>query len=274
MWPSFGETNKAYVNFNHCVRPVTNLNLTNVLFASAAKAPSSGTVETGPIAEGTAMTLRLNGSSEKIGIVEYNTTNNVITAQNDVNAAGPVSLVIQGKNDGNDWFYSVKVDGKTVVTTDQIKTAYNISDLSLSDCKIWLETTIDNVTYAKVATQTTGSPAVTKIASVAVTDVDAPVANEDFDTVISCSTTGIAKTSITFLTTGENGEEEASGKADWNKSYKAKITLNPGAVGNKFYEFSNSVSVTLNGVSLAADNFTINPDGTLTITVMKGMIRF
>ena len=255
-----------WVSTERYVHPATNLKLTNVLFASAAKAPSSGTVEAGSIAEGTAMTLRLDGSGTTIGIVEYNTTTNAITAQNDVSAAGPVSLVIQGKNDGNDWFYSVKVDGKTVVTTDQIETACSISDLSLADCKIWLETTIDNVTYAKAATQTTGSPAVTKIASVAVTGVDTPVANSNFDTEALCSTTGIAKTSITFLTTGENGEEEASGKADWNKSYKAKITLAAGAVGNTFYEFNSSVSVTVNSGALGVDSFTVNPDGTLTIT--------
>lgn len=271
LYTGYSIQSSSEVNASCCVQPATNLKLTDVLFASAAKAPSSGTVEAGPIAEGTAMTLRLDGSGKTIGIVEYNTTNDVITAQNDVNAAGPVSLVIQGKNGETDWFYSVKLGSKTVVTKDQIEAASGISGISLANCKIWLETTIDNVTYAKVATQTTGSSgsSTSFIYSVAVTGVDAPVANVDFDTEALCSTTGIAKTSITFLTTGENGEEEAFGKADWNKSYKAKITLNPGAVGNIFYEFNNSVSVTLNGVSLDADNFTINSDGTLTITTQE-----
>ena len=266
--PGKGQGYLRYVNRVGCVRPVTNLNLTNVLFASAAKAASSNTPTAETISSGTAMTLRLDGSGKKIGIVEYNTTNNVITAQNDVDAAGPVSLVIQGKNDETDWFYSVKLGSKTVVTKAQIEAACGISDISLADCKIWLETTIDNVTYAKEATQKNDSPAVTKIASVEVTGIDAPVANEDFDTVISCSTTGIAKTSITFLTTGENGEEEASGKADWNKSYKAKITLNPGAVGNAFYEFNSSVSVTVNSGTLGVESSTVNPDGTLTIITL------
>ena len=196
--PDTRQVDEQSVGHEYAVQPASNLNLKDVLFASAAKAPSSGTVEAGSIAEGTAMTLRLNGSNKKIGAVVYNDTTGEITAQNATGAAGPVSLVIQGKNDGNDWFYSVKVDGKTVVTTDQIKTACNISDLSLANCKIWLETTIDNVTYAKEATQTNGSPAVTKIASVAVTGVDTPVANSNFDTEALCSTTGIAKTSITF----------------------------------------------------------------------------
>lgn len=251
------------------VQPATNLNLKDVLFASAAKAPSSGTVEAGPIAEGTAMTLRLNGSGKTIGIVEYNTTIDVITAQNDVNAAGPVSLVIQGKNGETDWFYSVKLGSKTVVTKAQIEEACDISDISLADCKIWLETTIDNVTYAKEATQTTGSngSSTNYINSVAVMGLDAPVENADFDTVISCDDPKIAKMSITFFTTGENGEEEVSGKADWNKSYKAKITLGPGAVGDTFYAFSNSVSVTLNGESMG--NISVNPDGTLTITTQE-----
>ena len=251
------------------VQPATNLKLADVLFASAAKAPSSGTVEAGPIAEGTAMTLRLDGSGKTIGIVEYNTTNDVITAQNDVNAAGPVSLVIQGKNGETDWFYSVKLGSKTVVTKAQIEEACGISDISLAACKIWLETTIDNVTYAKEATQTNGSngSSTNYINSVAVTGLDAPVENADFDTGISCDDPKIAKMSITFFTTGENGEEEVSGKADWNKSYKAKITLGPGAVGNTFYAFSNPVSVTLNGESMG--NISVNPDGTLTITTQE-----
>lgn len=252
------------VNASCCVQPATNLILTDVLFASAAKAPSSGTVEAGPIAEGTAMTLRLNGSGKKIGIVEYNTTTGEITAQNDVNAAGPVSLVIQGKNGETDWFYSVKLGSKTVVTKAQIEAACGISGISLANCKIWLETTIDNVTYAKVATQTTGGSSTNYINSVAVTDLNAPVENVDFDTVISCDNPQIAKMSITFFTIGEDGEEEASGKADWNKSYKAKITLGPGADGNTFYAFSDSVRVTLNGESMG--DIPVNPDGTLTIT--------
>ena len=271
MWPSFKSNTKDYVNRTYCcVRPVTNLNLTDVLFASAAKAASSNTPTAGTISSGTAMTLRLNGSSVKIGAVVYNDTTGEITAQNATGAAGPVSLVIQGKNDGNDWFYSVKVDGKTVVTTDQIKTACSILDLSLSNCKIWLETTIDNVTYAKEATQTNGSngSSTNLINSVAVTGVGAPAANEDFDTEALCSTTGIAKTSITFLTTGESEEEEASGKADWNKSYKAKITLTPGAVDDTFYGFDGSVSVTVNSGTLGVDSFTVNPDGTLTIITL------
>ena len=264
-----GTCGSYYVNREKYVHPATNLKLTNVLFASAAKAPSSGTVEAGSIAEGTAMTLRLNGSGKTIGIVEYDATNDEITAQNDVNAVGPVSLVIQGKNGETDWFYSVKLGSKTVVTKAQIEEACGISGISLANCKIWLETSIDNVTYAKEATQTNGSngSSTNYINSVAVTGLDAPVENADFDTVISCDDSKIAKMSITFFTTGENGEEEVSGKADWNKSYKAKITLGPGAVGDTFYAFSNSVSVTLNGKSMG--NIPVNPDGTLTITTQE-----
>ena len=269
LYTGYSIQSSSEVDDSCCVQPATNLNLTNVLFASAAKAPSSGTVEAGRITEGTAMTLRLNGSSKKIGIVEYNTTNDVITAQNDVNAAGPVSLVIQGKNGETDWFYSVKLGSKTVVTKDQIEAACGISGISLANCKIWLETTIDNVTYAKEATQTTGSTGSSTnfINSVAVTGLDAPVENADFDTVISCDDSKIAKMSITFFTTGANGEEEVSGKADWNKSYKAKITLGPGAVDDTFYAFSTLVSVTLNGESMG--NIPVNPDGTLTITTQE-----
>lgn len=264
--PGQGQGYLRYVNRGGCVRPVTNLNLTNVLFASAAKAASSNTPTAGTISSGTAMTLRLNGSNKKIGAVVYNDTTGEITAQNATGAAGPVSLVIQGKNDGNDWFYSVKVDGKTVVTTDQIKTACNISDLSLANCKIWLETTIDNVTYAKEAT--TSSAIISSINAVEVSDVSAPVANADFDWEGTCNTPGIATTkpAVTYLYTDGNGNdvEVSSGKADWNRTYKAKITLAAGAVDNTIYEFGSAVSVTINGVPLTG-TVTPNSNGTLTI---------
>ena len=141
-----------YVDNENALVPAFNLNLSSVIFASAAKAASSGNAETGTIANGTAMTLRLDGSDKTIGTVVYDDTAGKIAAQKDAGAAGTVSLVVQG-NDGNkDWYYSVPAGEATVVTKEQIQTACGISgDISLADCKIWLETTIDNVAYAKMA---------------------------------------------------------------------------------------------------------------------------
>ena len=99
-----------------------------------------------------AMTLRLDGSDKAIGTVMYDETAGKIVAQKDANAAGIVSLVVQGNDGTKDWYYSVLAGGATVVTKEQIQDACNISgDISLADCKIWLETTIDNVAYARMA---------------------------------------------------------------------------------------------------------------------------
>ena len=66
------------INKEHAVRPASNLDLSNVLFASAATAASSDAVVSGTIAEGTAMTLRLNGSdpaiNDQIGRATYDAT--------------------------------------------------------------------------------------------------------------------------------------------------------------------------------------------------------
>ena len=58
------------VDYDGAVQPASNLNLSSVLFASAAKATSSSPAELGTIASGTAMTLRLDGTGKNIGTVE------------------------------------------------------------------------------------------------------------------------------------------------------------------------------------------------------------
>ena len=62
-----------FAHITRVVQPASNLNLSSVLFASSAKAASSETVS-GTLTGGTAMTLRLNGTSKNIGTVTYNTT--------------------------------------------------------------------------------------------------------------------------------------------------------------------------------------------------------
>ena len=88
------------------VVPAFKLNLSDVLFASAVKAASSDSAESGTIADET-MTLRLNDSGKKIGAVSYDAETNRIVAQKDANATGIVTLVVQGKSGTDDWYYSV-----------------------------------------------------------------------------------------------------------------------------------------------------------------------
>ena len=83
---------------NSALRPACNLNLSSVLFASAATASNSGSVETGTINDGTAMKLRLDGSSKDIGTAIYNTYAGKITVKKG-NNSGKVVLMVQG-NEG------------------------------------------------------------------------------------------------------------------------------------------------------------------------------
>ena len=135
-----------YVDYDCAVQPASNLNLSSVLFASAATAASSGTVS-GTITEGTAMTLRLDGTGNNIGTVTYNTTTGDIKAVK--GSAQTVALVVQGNDGTNDWYYSKQITGTETVNVSDIKTKLSSStDIDLSACKIWLEITEDNVSYA------------------------------------------------------------------------------------------------------------------------------
>ena len=119
------------VGRERAVQPASNLDLSSVLFASAAKATSSSPAELGTIASGTAMTLRLD-----IKVVRGDTSQ-------------PVSLVVQGNDGTNDWYYNKQITGSETVNASDITSALSLtSDIDLSACKIWLEITEDNVSYA------------------------------------------------------------------------------------------------------------------------------
>ena len=143
----------SYLNSNHydAVQPASNLNLTSALFASSVKAVSSNTAVFGTIASGTAMTLRMDGGSKNIGTAIYNSANIKATKGS---AAGDVTLVVQGNDGTNDWYYSKKIDTADTISASDIKSALGLSsDIDLSVCKIWLETAEDNVVYAVNATE-------------------------------------------------------------------------------------------------------------------------
>ena len=143
----------VYVNAHtvrsaNAVQPASNLNLSSVLFASAAMATSSNPAELGTIALDKAMTLRLDGTGKDIGTVTYNaTTGDIEVARG--GTSQPVSLVVQGNDGTQDWFYSKQITGPETINASDIKSALSLtSDIDLSACKIWLEITEDNVSYA------------------------------------------------------------------------------------------------------------------------------
>ena len=254
------------VSSENAIQPASNLNLTSVLFASAAPAASSDAVISGTILSDTAMTLRFDGTDKAIGTVIYNASG-VIVAQKDAGAIGTVSLVIQGNDGSNYWYYSVPVGGTTVVTAEQIKDKLELNEASdLADCNIWLETTLDNVSYARMA-ETVETFTVVNVNEVTISGMDAPVGGKKLDTEAFCSSTGIADTTpvIIYTTEGDNGDVEVTGNADWNTTYKASITLTTCIVDSVVYVFGNSVSLTVDGEKMT-DGITLKTDGTLTVT--------
>lgn len=243
---------RDYVNGDHAVQPASNLNLSSVLFASAATAASSDTAKSGTIASGTAMTLRLDGTGKNIGTVTYNTTTGDIKVVRG-DTSQPVALVVQGNNGTNDWFYSKQITGTEAINVSAIESeSYTPKSIDLSACKIWLETTdsTENLTYAVNATEA----ATSNITSVAITDIDTPAANTALDTSASCTTTGVSSTTPQITWTPNDTT------AGYNTSYTASITL----TADIDYEFTDSTTATVLGNS--ATSVTKNADGTLTVT--------
>ena len=163
----------SYVHANFPVRPASNLKLSSVIFASAASAASStagaaGTIRTSA-ADKDAMMLRLDPALKadgteraeadkvKIGGVSADAANGTITATKDAAAPGDVTLIVQGRNAGTDWYYTKTVTsttGETVtlkddivpeltdagVTLDGTTAEEKAVNIDLTKCKIWVET--------------------------------------------------------------------------------------------------------------------------------------
>ena len=242
----------SVVNNGLAVQPASNLNLSSVLFASAAKAASSDTAELYTIASYTTMTLRLEGTGKNIGTVTYNTTTGDIKAAKG-STSQTVAIVVQGNDGTDDWYYSKQITGTETINVSAIASeSYTPSSIDLSACKIWLETTdsTENLTYAVNATETASSD----ITSVAITDIDIPAANTALDTSASCTTTGVSNTTPQITWT------PSATTAGYNTSYTASIILTAAAG----YEFTDSTTATINGNTATSVNK--NADGTLTVT--------
>ncbi len=241
-----------YVN---AVQPASNLNLSSVLFASAATAnPSMDGPSYGTIAPNKAMALRLDGSGMDIGTVEYDSQTDTVKAQKG-SISGKVALVVQGKNivqkqneiGETDWFFSVLVDGENSINADVIKAAFGLSSVNFDKCKIWLETVgADGMRYTVNGVE--------KIQTVEITDIETPTANTALDTSALCATKGVSSTTPSVTWTPEHTT------AQLNISYTASVTL----TADEGYEFTDSTTATVNGY--AATSVTKNSDGTLTVT--------
>lgn len=239
----------SIVRTKFAVQPASNLDLSSVLFASAATAASSDT-KSEKITDSAAMTLRLDGTGKDIGTATYNTTTGDIKAVKGATSQ-TVALVVQGNDGTNNWYYSKKITGTDVVNVSDIVAESNTpASIDLSACKIWLEITEDNVTYVVNATETV----VSEISSVAITDIATPVLNTALDAEASCVTEGVSSTTPQITWTPSDST------AGYNTSYTASITLTA-ATG---YEFTDSTTATVLGNN--ATSITKNTDGTLTVT--------
>ena len=148
------------VDSDDAVRPASNLNLSSVIFASAASAATgaAGTITTTDGTDSTkdAMMLRLDGSDKNIGSVSADATSDTVTATKGA-TTGEVTLIVQGKNVDTDWYYSKKIEGTAPVKVkvkDDIVSALTTAGVKLEDadkaaqidltkCRIWLETPVE-----------------------------------------------------------------------------------------------------------------------------------
>ena len=242
-------TNDSVENLR-AVQPASNLNLNNVLFASAAMEGSSGA-----LANDAAMYLRFDGSNnESLGSICY--TDNEIY----VHGIGECELFVQGKNGNQNWAYSITNAGvDSIINKQEIINSLEslgITDIDLSQCKMWIERKEDDgLIYAVEAKQA--------ISSIDI-NIDVPVDGENLDQTPTTKTSSVTVDSISWDTSDTT--------ATYDKKYKASLTLSPKDGYEFLYHYSLAedgfvkTSVKVNGNEISNGNITIKSDGKLVVT--------
>ena len=140
VWPAREAIGYAEVNVSNAVRPAFSLNLTSVLFASAAPAAGSD----GSLATGDAFTLRYQSTTLGTAVIRLDKASVAVSG-----APADTYLVVQ--NAAGAWAKSVS--GTTTVRPGDMGEGLT----SFADCKVWLETTdADRITTAALATEEEG----------------------------------------------------------------------------------------------------------------------
>lgn len=121
------------------VVPAFNMDISSVLFASAATTASADATFTD------AMTFRMDGTDRVTSSAVVHAGKINITKGNGDNEY----LYVQGTDGETDWVYSKEITKDEIVTEENIRSSKNLSDIDLAKCIIWIETEDDNVTYAK-----------------------------------------------------------------------------------------------------------------------------
>jgi len=241
------------------VRPVTNIKLTSVLFASSAPARLSTPARAEALPSNKAMRLRFDGSNIAIGNVICDSEKGELLATKSPDATGTVSLIVQGNDGTNNWFYSEMITDSKQLKVSEIKEALSEvisadSDIDLSKCCIWLETTLDDgLKYANMATEKT----MTKISKVELSGIDIPTPKKALDTEAVTNTAGISD--ATPSVTWKAGDKVATGNADYNTAYTASVTLGI----EDTYIWGTDITATVNGQTASV---TKNGDNTITVS--------
>lgn len=215
------------------VRPVANLDLSDVLFASSYDGSNSNNRD--------GMILRLDGKSKDIGTVTYNSRTNTVTAVRGETTSRYVDLVVQyGKAGSARGIFSktmVNAGEQQTWTGSEIFGDVNASDIDWSKCKIWLETKEDGMFYAVEATEDTTLATIDSI----VAKIDEPEAGKLLSTSVDAGDHVTAE-----LTWMDNNQTVPTDKeAEYYPAcYTAHITFTP-AGG---YKFSNSTEIQINDV--------------------------
>ena len=131
------------VNYSHRCVPACALNLQSVIFASAA-APAAELQSSSALSDGVYLRVAEPSQGDKIKATAT-TSGRKVTVTKGSEGTGDEYLYIQGNDGMEDWVYSKKIEGSTTFTANEIRA----SATSFAGCKAWLETTEDNVTYAR-----------------------------------------------------------------------------------------------------------------------------
>ena len=234
------------------VHPATNINIESVLFASSVDYSVSATGNLSYEYNGK-MRLRMDGNNKHIGTATYSDATGRILAKKDTDAAGTVTLVVQGRSNSQDWFYSKEITGTEYITKEMITTAVGYaSGCTFTDCKIWLETSEDSLLYATMATE--GTP----INPVEV-EIDAPVPGAPLDVQADTETENLVSQTppVAWMKDGNT----VTGNAEVYSTYEASVIL--AADDLKSLGFDPNVTATVNGNQATV---THNQDGTITVT--------
>lgn len=127
------------VHYGYRCVPACALNLQSIAFASAAV---PATASSSALSDG--VYLRFADDENKLGATAT-TSGRTVTIVKGSEGTGDVYLALQGNDGTSDWISYRKLTGTEALTANDIRPGV----VSFENCKMWIETTENNVTYAE-----------------------------------------------------------------------------------------------------------------------------